>query len=116
MKKIKVILLVIFTVILLLEVSGWGIKHNIYNFNNNLVRSARKIRDSNYNIIFDCYKTNVDYNSYGVSGLNSGCIHVIETYSDCAVDYVTKESNYKNDNIKFLGIDGLSDSIAFRIF
>lgn len=74
------------------------------------VKSSIKLKDKKGRAIFQHNKPELKYNSQGASGIGTGCMHVIEIYSNNALKYVSKEVTKLGNEVKFMRYGGLSDT------
>jgi hypothetical protein len=103
----------------LIKNGNWYGRFNIYEMMDIFIKSSNKIYNISGVPVFLPSKSEVkrfrnyevtELKSPEVTGLYSGCYHIIETYNDNAVNYITKEVSREFSNFKMLGVNGLSDN------
>lgn len=83
-------------------------RFNIYQQIDILVKSSERLIDSQNKRNFIHSHRDVIWKK-GVSGIETGCFHIVEVYSDKASDYVVKKINEECTSVKHFGTAGISD-------
>ncbi|PLY09626.1 MAG: hypothetical protein C0624_02755 [Desulfuromonas sp.] len=101
-----------FHIHMLINDLGKNNRFNVFEFMDIVQKSSVNLLNNKGENVFPYTTPKVEYeNTDGVSGLNAGCFHIIEKYSDDAVNYILKEVRDESSyaDVKLLGQQGLSD-------
>lgn len=85
-------------------------KYDINQLLDIAIKSSNKLKDKYDRKAFNHSKKEIFFNNDGVSGIHTGCIHLIENYSDGAANYITKTVKTDGLNLKFVDVNGLTDT------